>query len=80
MLQGAVLVLAQEAAEPAHAVAAHDVVDVDALIEIRDAGNMAAHHQNRLGLVLADQGAHLLDLAGIGHDAGQADDVVGVFA
>ena len=55
-------VLAQEAAEPAHALAADDVVGVDPLGQVGHVGDVPADDDLRLRLVLADQLAHLLHL------------------
>ena len=69
-------VFAQERAEPADPLAPHDVVGVDSPGEVGNVGDVPAHDDFRLGKMLANQLAHLLDLEKIRHDAADADDVV----
>ena len=57
---GLVRVFAQEPAEPAHALALDDVVGVDPLAQVGHVGDVPADDDRRLGLILADQLAHLL--------------------
>ena len=67
---------AQVAAEPGHAFALDDVVGVDPLGQVRDVGDVPADDDLRIGLILADQRAHLRDLSLIGNDRGDAHHVV----
>ena len=80
MANGPVGALAQVAAEPGHALAADDVVGVDLLVQVGDIGDVAADDDLGVGLVVADQLAHLLHLGLVGNDRGDADHVVLVVA
>ncbi len=73
---GAVRLFPQVATEPRHAVPLDDEIGVDALAQLRHVGDVTADDDRGVGLVLADQGAHLLDLDQIGQDGRDADDVV----
>ena len=70
------LVLAQEAAHPGDAVAAHDVVGVDHRLDAGNGGHVPADHDRGLRRELAHHAAHLAHLADVDDDRGDADDVV----
>ena len=74
--QRLVLVLAQEAAEPAHALAADDVIGVDPLVQIGHVGDVAADDDRGVRQILPNQLAHLLHFEDVGNDRRDADDVV----
>ena len=62
-LTGCVLVLAEELAEPAHALTAHEVVGVEPVGRRRVVRHVPADDDRRVRLVLPDQAAHLRGLA-----------------
>ena len=76
MAQRPVLVFAEEAAEPAHALAADDVIGVDPLDQIGHVGDVPADDDRGVRLILPDQLAHLLHLRRVRNDRRDADDVV----
>ena len=73
-------VLAQKAAHPRNAVAAHDVVGVDHLLDFRNGRHVPADHDRRFRRQFSHHAAHLAHLADVHDDRGDADDVVVVGA
>ena len=73
-------VLAEKPAEPGYPFSTHDVVRIDPLLGIGQIRDMPAHHYRAVGLMFANQRAHLSDFADVGNDRGDADDVVFVVA
>ena len=73
MAQGPVFVLAQEAAEPADALAADDVIGVDPLVQVGHVGDVPADDDRGVRLILPDQLAHLLDFQHVRDDRRNAD-------
>ena len=70
------IVLTQKSAEPGYAVPADDVVRIDTLFNTGEIGNMAAHDYRAARLILPDERTHFADLADIGNNRGDADDIV----
>ena len=80
MSQRLLWVLAQEAAEPAHAVAAHDVVGVDLPLQVGNVGDVSPHDDRRPRLLPAHELAHRAHFGQVRDDTGDADNVVGLLA
>ena len=76
MAQRAILVLAQEAAEPPHPLAADDVIGVDPLDQVGHVGDVPADDDRGVRLILPNQLAHLLHFAHVRNDRRDADHVV----
>ena len=78
--QGLADAVVEEPSEPDDAVAADDVVGVDAVGQVRHVGDVAADHDGRVRQVTPHHLAHGPDLALVQDDAADADDVVVVLA
>ena len=73
---GAPFILAEIAAHPGDAFAAHDVVRVDHLFDAGNGGDVPTDDNRRIRRKLADHAAHLAHLCHIHDDRGDANDVV----
>ena len=71
-----VLVLAEQTAKPAHALAADDMIGVDPLAEIGNVGDVPADDDRGLRQILPNQLAHLFHFEEVRNDRRDADDVV----
>ena len=76
MAQRPVLVLAEKAAEPAHALAADHVVGVELLDQVGHVGDVPADDDRGVGQILPNQLAHLFHFERVRNDRRDADDVV----
>ena len=69
-------VLAKEIPHPTHAIAAHDMIGADVLLQDREACDVPADDDRRVRLVLANQLAHASHFEQVGHDRADTDHVV----
>jgi len=76
MPDGRVLVFTQVASHPGNALAAHDVVRIDHLVDAGYGGDMPADHNRRVRRKLADHAAHFTHFGDVHDDRGDSDDVV----
>ncbi len=76
MANGGRHVLAQVAAHPLDAIALHDVVGVEDVLDAGNRGHVPAHHDGGVRREFADHAAHLARLADVHDDRRYAHDVV----
>jgi hypothetical protein len=76
MPDGTVPVFTQVASHPGNALAAHDVVRIDHLVDAGYGCDMAADHNRRVRRKLADHAAHFTHFGDVHDDRGDSDDVV----
>ena len=76
MAERPILVLAEEAAKPPHALAAHDVIGSHPIGQVGHVGDVPSDDDRRARLILPHQLAHLLHLHRVRNDRRDADDVV----
>jgi hypothetical protein len=76
MPDGSALVFAEVASHPGNALATHDVVGVDHLVDAGYGGDMPADHNRRVRRKLADHAAHFTHFGDVHDDRGDSDDVV----
>jgi hypothetical protein len=71
-----VWILAKIPTHPHHALAAHDVMGIDHVLDPGNPRDMSTNYDHRLRRQPPRPPAHLLHLAEVGNDAGDSDDVI----
>src|SRR5262245_10818086 len=74
------VIFSQVTLKPSYSLAANDMVRVNAFFQVGNVGDMTAHHDLCLGLILSHQLAHFPDFENVEWNTADSHDIVAVVA